>query len=81
MQTAGSDSSSISKICELNFQTLPLLDHLSYFSHSDGVLTLQALGCGLGGGGGCFPLRVLFFPVTFLFLSQFPPNLVTFPKT
>ena len=30
--------------------------------------------------GGCFPPPICFLPVTFLFLSQFPPNLVTFSK-
>ena len=29
---------------------------------------------------GGVPPRVLLLPLTFLFLSQFPPNLVTFPK-
>ena len=32
------------------------------------------------GGGGCFHPPICFLPVTFLLLSQFPPNLVTFPK-
>ena len=31
-------------------------------------------------GGGEFHPPIYFLPVTFLFLSQFPPNLVTFPK-
>ena len=30
--------------------------------------------------GGLFHPLICFWPVTFLFLSQFPPNLVTFPK-
>ena len=30
--------------------------------------------------GGVFHSRVLLFACNFLFLSQFPPNLVTFPK-
>ena len=33
-----------------------------------------------GGGGGVFHPEYCFLPVTFLFLSQFPPNLVTFLK-
>ena len=44
---------------------------------------LQALGGGGGGGGGGGyfpPAQFVFLPVTFLFLSQFPPNLATFPK-
>ena len=33
------------------------------------------------GGGGVFSTPIIcFLPVTFLFLSQFPPNLVTFLK-
>ena len=31
-------------------------------------------------GGGGVPPPICFLSVTFLFLSQFPPNLVTFPK-
>ena len=30
--------------------------------------------------GGCFPPPICFLPVTFLLLSQFPPNSITFPK-
>ena len=33
-----------------------------------------------GGGGGVFHPPICFLLVTFLFLSQFPPNLVNFPK-
>ena len=39
---------------------------------------LNPISIGGGGGGGSTPN--LFLSVTFLFLSQFPPNLVTFPK-
>ena len=42
------------------------------------VCVCVCVGGGGGGGWGC--TRVLFLPVTFLFLSQFPSNLVTFPK-
>ena len=34
----------------------------------------------VGGGGLLITPQFVFLPVTFLFLSQFPPNLVTLPK-
>ena len=36
-------------------------------------------GGGGGGGGGVFSTLQSLLPVTFLFFSQFPPHLLTFP--
>ena len=42
--------------------------------------TLCKYQASLGGGGGGVGTPICFLPVTFLFLSQLPPNLVTFLK-
>ena len=56
---------------DLNFR------HLSSF---DTTAKLNLISTGGGGGGGVSTLSFVLLPLTFLFFSQFPPNLIPFPK-
>ena len=57
------------------------MHHIHLPVHSNEKISASINPISTGGGGGVFSTPpICFLPVTFLLLSQFPPNLVTFLK-